>query len=111
MPKKVPIPVSLISLTVIGDVLHYICKTDGRTKRVILDLEEAKELLYVHHSSDGHGSHSGINNSQYKLNLHYYWRGMYEDTAEFVSYSSFITSRSMSALNLKKSWSNILYYF
>ncbi|XP_013382157.1 uncharacterized protein LOC106152958 [Lingula anatina] len=65
-----------------GENLYYVGK-DGNQQRVILDLEEVKDILHEYHSS-ATGGHSGINATLTKIRAHFMWSRMKEDVMEYI---------------------------
>ena len=55
----------------------------GIEKKVVVSVEEVKEILYLYHSDSMVGAHGGLNNTLEKISRTYYWRGMLSDIKEY----------------------------
>ena len=65
------------------NVLYFMDK--DKSRKVIHNMEEAKEVLWLYHSNSMTGGHSGLNNTQNKLSTHYFWKNITQDVKEYVS--------------------------
>jgi hypothetical protein len=64
--------------------LYYTGGKETARKKVVLTVDEIKEVLH-HHHSNAMGGHSGVNATLFKVSSYYYWNGMKEDIQEYVS--------------------------
>jgi hypothetical protein len=60
-------------------------KSRENKQKVILSLEEVKDVLHKYHLDSLDGGHSGINNTIVKISRHYTWKGLADDVKEFIS--------------------------
>ena len=65
--------------------LFYTAGKETNRKKVILTVEEIKDVLH-HYYSDAMGGHSGVNSTLFKISSHYHWNGMKEDIQEYVNF-------------------------